>query len=145
MVCSKCKEEKDIEEYSFRSKKNNTRRSECKTCVKKYRKKYYSENREKGIANSAYHAKKANIRNMQYIWDYLLDHPCVDCGEENPVVLEFDHRDGVEKLGNIGAIQHLGWGINKLKEEIEKCDVRCCNCHRKRTAQQCNWYKNIIR
>jgi hypothetical protein len=26
--------------------------------------------------------------------------------------------------------------LAKLKQEVEKCDVRCANCHRKRTAKR---------
>jgi hypothetical protein len=31
--------------------------------------------------------------------------------------------------------------LNQVKNEIEKCDVRCANCHRRKTAKDFNWYK----
>jgi hypothetical protein len=34
----------------------------------------------------------------QYVWSYLSTHPCVDCGESNPIVLESDHVRGRKKM-----------------------------------------------
>jgi hypothetical protein len=57
--------------------------------------------------------------------------------------LEFDHRDNVVKIDSVGKGVDRMLGIDKLQEEIDKCDVRCSNCHKRRTAKQQNWYKNI--
>jgi hypothetical protein len=56
-------------------------------------------------------------------YDYLLTHPCVDCGEADPVVLDFDHIDPATKS------REVAWFIRRrdlvgLAEEIEKCEVR---------------------
>jgi hypothetical protein len=68
-----------------------------------------------------------------YLIDYFRSHPCVDCGERDPVVLEFDHL--AEKLFDIGqALPYRSW--QSILEEIEKCDVVCANCHRRRTAKR---------
>lgn len=57
---------------------------------------------------------------------------CADCGENDPIVLDFDHVRG-EKSFDIGhALGAKGWST--LLKEIEKCDVVCANCHRRRTA-----------
>lgn len=65
------------------------------------------------------------------ILKYLEDHPCVDCGEADPIVLEFDHRG--EKLFEIGGCINRGYGVDRIMAEIAKCDVRCANCHRRKT------------
>ena len=59
------------------------------------------------------------------MWDYLKKHPCVDCGEKNPIVLEFDHlRDKLIEVSRL--VQYTS--INKVQSEIEKCEIRCANC-----------------
>jgi hypothetical protein len=63
---------------------------------------------------------------------------CVDCGERDPILLEFDHRDGGVKIANVSRMMALHtWSTVLI--EIAKCDIRCVNCHRRRTAQQFGW------
>jgi hypothetical protein len=84
---------------------------------------------------------KRNARNQTYVISYLLTHPCVDCGEADPVVLTFDHRDPKEKKQNVSLMIANGYALNTLIAEIKKCDVRCANCHRRKTAKQFGWWK----
>ena len=72
--------------------------------------------------------QKARLRN--HVDAYLKEHPCVDCGFDNPIALDFDHREPKEKYKTISQIIHGRLGINLLTTEIAKCDVRCANCHR---------------
>jgi len=79
-------------------------------------------------------------RNRQKVLAYLKSHPCVDCGESDPIVLEFDHvrgkkRDIISKLCG-----RYCW--EELEKEISKCDVRCANCHKRRTAKKQKWFKS---
>jgi len=68
---------------------------------------------------------------MQFLLDFLAEHPCVDCGESDPIVLEFDHRG--DKLFNVSyGLRDRNWAA--VLAEMEKCDVVCANCHRRRTA-----------
>jgi 5-methylcytosine-specific restriction endonuclease McrA len=64
----------------------------------------------------------------------------VDCGEEDIVVLEFDHlRD---KQRNVSTLIGGGWEWTRILEEIERCEVVCANCHRRRTARRANSYRH---
>lgn len=101
---------------------------------------HYEQNREKMIARAREHTKRKRVELRAWVRDYLAAHPCVDCGEADPLVLEFDHRDPATKHGNIAdIICRAGWGMKRLQAEIAKCDVRCCNCHRKRTRAEQHW------
>lgn len=87
-------------------------------------------------------AKQRREELMQKIWDYLLDHPCTDCPEADPIVLEFDHVRG-EKSANISQLVAVLASWETIAAEIEKCEVRCCNCHRRQTIKRLGGYKYI--
>jgi len=94
-------------------------------------KRHYEKNRKKIMDRSKIFLSKTRVENRSYIRDYLSNHPCVDCGESDPVVLEFDHIAGI-KRGNVATMGNQGFCIKSLEKEIEKCEVRCANCHRRR-------------
>lgn len=91
------------------------------------RRKHYYKNKEAYIARSLANKRKC----IAYI-RVCKDRPCLDCGIKYPYyVMDFDHREGVDKLNNISLM--ITYGIKKIQEEIDKCDVVCSNCHRERT------------
>jgi hypothetical protein len=79
--------------------------------------------------------KKRRARNKKFIQDYLATHPCIDCGETDPIVLEFDHVRGT-KVSNVTDMSRRVHGINAIIKEISKCEVRCANCHRRITHKR---------
>jgi hypothetical protein len=89
-----------------------------------------TNNRKSSRKNSVY-------RNRKFVDDYLKIHPCIDCGNSDVRVLEFDHVRG-QKETNISNIIRNGWTLERLISEIEKCEVRCCNCHRIVTIKRRN-------
>lgn len=68
--------------------------------------------------------------------NYLASHPCVDCDESDIVVLEFDHINRSKKIGNISTMVRSSVSVEKLVDEIKKCEVRCANCHRRKTVAE---------
>lgn len=90
---------------------------------------HYQRNKQKMIEKASINNKLSRERNKKYIQDYLLSHPCVDCGNSNIIVLEFDHITNDKKLDISNMSQHA-YSIESLRKEIEKCEVRCANCHR---------------
>ncbi len=67
-------------------------------------------------------------RNREYVWQYLLEHPCVDCGFSDPRALQFDHVRGKKDVAISVMVSRVA-SMERLIAEIEKCDVRCANCH----------------
>jgi len=59
------------------------------------------------------------------------------------MVLEFDHVRGT-KSGNISEMMRGGFSWKRVLEEIEKCEIRCANCHRRKTAVQFQWFNKGI-
>src|SRR5205085_9607325 len=114
--------------------------SYCLVCGRAHAKAHYSKNIQ-------YYVKKARARRdgligdiNEKLFEYLETHPCVDCSETDPVVLEFDHVRG-EKSYNVSAMGWLALSWNSLLKEIEKCEVRCANCHRRKTAERLGSYR----
>jgi hypothetical protein len=107
-----------------------------------YSRAYYERNKERVKAKAAEGNRNQRRRHRIRIYEYLLQHPCVDCGETDPLVLEFDHRDPSQKLFSVANGANQTWSWEKIEAEIAKCDVRCANCHRRRTkAQHLEWYE----
>jgi 5-methylcytosine-specific restriction endonuclease McrA len=78
----------------------------------------------------------------QRIWDHLFAHACVDCGEADLPVLHFDHlRDKVDDISTMFRRQQ-SWSA--VLAEIAKCEVRCANCHARKTAREQGNYKTKV-
>jgi len=68
---------------------------------------------------------------------HLATHPCVDCGERDIRVLDFDHVG--EKRELVSALVARGAPWTRIADEMEQCEVRCANCHRRVTARRAGW------
>lgn len=126
--CVKCCEEKSLDEFHWRNKSAGKKSSYCKKCKQEYESDYYRNNksRKKQIRKQA---EKSRHKHDLIILEYK-KYGCVDCGEKNPIVLDFDHISN-DKIENISRLR--GGSLQKLLEEIGKCEVVCANCHRIRT------------
>lgn len=137
--CCRCKKKKRVEEFNFKNKLLGIRQKACKKCTRLEIRKHYQNNKEYYLKKSRIRNRKHRIIVKKYIYEYLLTHSCVDCGEKDPVVLEFDHISS--KLQNVSTIVQRNYPINTIKKEVVKCEVRCANCHRRKTAKDYYWYK----
>lgn len=107
-------------------------RAKNRVRVREYWKKRYYGDLETERRKSRHRQGKCKTARMQLIRD-LKSKPCADCGIEYPFyVMDFDHVRGEKKYA-IGE-HSIPW--EAIAEEIEKCDVVCANCHRKRTWQR---------
>ena len=142
-ICTLCKESKDVKDFNKNKSKKDGLNNLCKECSKSRSKTYYNQNGDKHKEAVRKRNKEILIENRIKIFEYLKSNPCLDCNEADPIVLEFDHRDDVEKIAEVGKLVANGYKWETIKEEIDKCDVRCANCHRRRTAKQFNWYNGF--
>lgn len=116
------------------------RSSLCKQCRRKYDRKYHA-NRSKNKKTRKQELQKKRVNEtILKLRLYKESRGCMDCGESNPLVLDFDHRDPAKKSFTIGSVARKGWSLEVLYKEIDKCDVVCANCHRIRTAKQLGWH-----
>jgi hypothetical protein len=131
--CYRCGEEKHAEDFAWRRKEKGQRDSHCRPCRSAYGREHYEANRQRYIDQAAASKRKLRLARTKYLIEFFKTHPCVECGETDPVVLEFDHlRD---KLFAIGPeLSRKRW--QSILDEIEKCEVVCANCHRRRTARR---------
>jgi hypothetical protein len=131
--CTKCGCEKEFLLFAKRAKSKDGFASWCKECFAKNAANKYKSSEEERIRKNK---NKSNTQNKarDFIWEYLKIQSCIDCGNNNPKVLEFDHKDESQKSFNISEM--FGLSVDRIKKEIEKCEVRCANCHRIKTQSQ---------
>ena len=128
--CSKCNLEKSLD--SFNKKSDRRLQPYCRDCDNAHAREYYKKNRDrvKGQINSARKIRIANL--SKEIRELKESTPCTDCGISYPYyVMDFDHVRG-NKTGNISHMINSAV-TKKVREEIEKCEIVCSNCHRQRT------------
>jgi len=127
-VCRECRTPKSIYEYNKCRMRKDGLQYVCQTCDRKRAKQYSQENVTVVLERN----EKRRQERFSFLRKYFGDHPCVDCGELDIRVLEFDHVKGNKIAAVSSLISHnRNWG--KVLEEIAKCEVRCANCHKKKT------------
>ncbi len=92
---------------------------------KLYRREWYSKNKQ----SEKKYVSKRKFRIRNWFVNYRKSLICFKCGEDNPVTIDFHHKD--EKKMNITKMVSEGYSIAKIIQEMSKCEVLCANCHRK--------------
>ena len=73
------------------------------------------------------HVKNRRQKLKKMSVDYL-GGECVICGYKKCIgALQFHHRNPKEKDFTIGRYTVIAW--EKIKKELDKCDILCSNCH----------------
>lgn len=137
-VCRTCLLKKDISEFHKDSRSKDGFEIRCKDCRCAIQRKSYVKNRKKRLK----YAQNRHREHKKKLYKYLLMNPCVVCGEKDPIVLVFDHIERTSKIIAIGRAVG-SWPWERIKTEIDKCQVLCCNCHARKTAKEDQWYKCI--
>jgi hypothetical protein len=120
------------------------RGTRCLDCRRAAGRAHYRANRDYYLAKARRRTVRVVLETRVWLVAYLRSHPCVDCGHRDIRVLEFDHRDGTTKQGDVSVLASEGFGLARVRAEVAKCDVRCAICHRIRTHIQRGWWgKNL--
>ena len=139
--CGGCGEIKCLEEFAWRRKQRGQKDNLCRPCRAAYHRKHYQANRARYIDQARQRKQALALQRTEYLISYFASNPCADCGELDPVVLEFDHLR--EKSFDIGqSLPYRNW--QTILAEIEKCEVVCANCHRRRTAHRRGSWRAIL-
>jgi len=136
-TCTKCGKTKSAKEFSWKDKRRKKRHPRCKECMRIVIREHYAANREIYNKRTSEYNKRNLEINRKWVLEYWREHPCVDCGESHPACLEFDHVKGTKKMA---ISRMLNYKHETLLKEVEKCVVRCSNCHKKKTANDQNWF-----
>jgi hypothetical protein len=132
-TCGRCHETKEAADFAWRRQDRGQRDNYCRACRAVYKQEHYLAHRQRYIDNSQRRKRTMAAARTAYLIAFFESHPCADCGEQDPLVLEFDHLG--DKLFNISqGLRDRAW--DAVLEEMEKCDVVCANCHRRRTARR---------
>jgi hypothetical protein len=128
--CRNCDSDKSLDKFVKNTKKKYGRGYECKKCHGRH----YAKRRKHYVALAKKRVNEYRRKMYVFLFNYLKSNPCVDCGEHDPVILEFDHVRGT-KVRSISQMVHHCFSYERLQVELKKCEVRCANCHRRRTAK----------
>jgi len=136
--CGECKAILPLRQFHFKNRARGRRQAKCKDCQKIYSRNHYAKNAAQYSNYRRANTARYRARNKRIVCWFLSRHACADCGEADPRVLEFDHVRGV-KHGNLSEMAAAGFSEARIMAEIEKCEVRCANCHRRKTVTQFQW------
>lgn len=138
--CSRCGETKAIDEFPIKDGRTGLRRVWCRPCCRAYGREHYRRRRDPYLKRARARKRAERIRILAAVTEYLRGQPCLDCGESDILLLDFDHRERATKVAPVSRLARWA-SLRVVLDEIAKCDVRCVNCHRRRTAERFNWSK----
>jgi hypothetical protein len=132
-TCGRCQKAKALSEFAWRRKAKGQFDNYCRRCRAIYKREHYRNNKQRYIDNAAARRRRILDERTRFLVEFLKSNPCVDCGENDLIVLEFDHQS--DKSFDVAyGIRNCNW--EAVLAEIAKCEVVCANCHRRRTAHR---------
>jgi hypothetical protein len=141
--CAHC-QERDIDCLEFHHTDPRTKTRELAQLCKHSRKRLLEELNKCVVLCANCHCKehrkprqqtrlRPHLVRKQGLIDKALSAGCSDCGEKDPICLEFHHRRGTVRRATVPGLRN--YRIEILLAEIKKCDVLCANCHAKRHSR----------
>lgn len=134
-TCCTCHLTMPINKFSKAKKSKDGLASSCKTCSAAYHASYYKKNKKQIISDNVARRKSLHEK----IDEIKTNGNCKDCGIQytlEPHLMEFDHISNDKTKCISLAILQSGWSLEKVLDEIAKCDLVCILCHRLRTKNR---------
>lgn len=140
-MCPRCKKALSVAKFAKYSKGKDGCHTYCKKCMKQRNIEYYKNNKKRmQQRNVEYYknnrqaqderCKKNRIKYKKLVDTYKEEYGCKYCTMSEAYCLEFHHRNSISKETSVSNLLRRR-NIKKVWEEIKKCDIVCCNCHRK--------------
>lgn len=128
--CNTCDKPKKLDDFHKKSSSPDGHSNKCKCCQKEYQVQHYATNGDRIYQNNL----DRRIYLAQEV-DKLKDLPCIDCGiKYEPFCMDFDHLSN--KMMTISKMIHETFSLERIMEEIAKCELVCVLCHKNRTYQR---------
>src|SRR5207245_1427147 len=108
------------EDFSFKDVRRRTLRSRCRTCCREASRRHYARMKVHYLERNRRNSPRQRQAAAEFVYQFLLAHPCVECGEADPVVLEFNQVDPTTKSANISDMIANGASLAYLRPEIAK-------------------------
>ena len=105
-VCPGCDQARELTEFNIKDRRTGRRQVYCRECSRRYCREHYQRNTAYYTAKARKRDKAARGETRVRIMAYLRDHSCVDCGETDPIVLQFDHVDPSAKRLEVAKLAH---------------------------------------
>ena len=137
--CGRCGLVKSFSDFGINNAKRDGLQTSCRDCKRDFQNRWYHENKARHVINVVRQRKERVATLRLRVYAHLKEHPCVECGEAELLMLEFDHVRG-EKRGTISVMVTACFSWKVIALEIAKCEVRCVRCHRRKTATQLGWH-----
>ncbi len=108
-------------------------KKKCKLCERAFNRELFSYHSgpERSICLDCWaksrSEKKSRIRD--YLNDFKKQSKCMECGFDNPIALQFHHKNPKNKKYTVSIMVSQGYPIETIEKEIKKCDILCANCH----------------
>lgn len=120
-MCTACEKTLNEKEFSPSKHTRSGLQSWCKRCKRE-------RGREANRIRMRGYKSPTRAANVSLLAAYKAEHGCSGCGERDPVVLDFHHKDPANK---VAEVSQLISSTHKMLAEIAKCIVLCANCHRR--------------
>ena len=111
------------EDFSFRDARGKALRTRCRGCIREASRLHYVRMKRTYLERNRRSNPLQRLAAAEFVYEFLLAHPCDECGEVDPVVLEFNHRDPTSKSANLSDMIANGVSLAALSAETAKCDV----------------------